>query len=192
MKSLWISLLLTVLGAIGMPSHAQTLFNTPQEMPALTASQSQMLYEQKDLWSMSEDTLMAILLYGHNMVRKQHGLSPLTYSATITKVEMAFAQEEKPEELTHYDKAGQRFGQRLRKSLTGTNYVYRASGENLAQGDFTTVQELIEAWMTSAGHKTNILTDYYKSIGFGIDRKQKYIAIGFGWLEPATTAGESN
>lgn len=48
---------------------------------------------------------------------------------------------------------------------SGYQYVY--AGENLARG-FTTSNEVVDAWIASPSHKENLVSPYYKDIGFAI------------------------
>jgi uncharacterized protein YkwD len=46
-----------------------------------------------------------------------------------------------------------------------TGYDYSVSGENIALGDFTSEQDLVDAWYASPGHRANILNPQYSQIG---------------------------
>lgn len=46
-------------------------------------------------------------------------------------------------------------------------YKYRYAGENLAR-DFTNPTSAVDAWMASASHKENMLSDHYKEIGVAV------------------------
>ncbi len=48
----------------------------------------------------------------------------------------------------------------------GYNYV--VEGENLAEGDFTSATNLLNAWMASPGHRANILNVRYINIGVAV------------------------
>ncbi len=50
----------------------------------------------------------------------------------------------------------------------GYNYV--VEGENLAEGDFMSTQNLMDAWMASPGHRANILNDRYTNIGVAVGK----------------------
>ncbi len=45
-------------------------------------------------------------------------------------------------------------------------YQYSRFGENIAAG-YVTPQEVVDAWMTSEGHRANILNQNYKEMGVG-------------------------
>jgi uncharacterized protein YkwD len=49
---------------------------------------------------------------------------------------------------------------------TKAGYRYSRFGENIAAG-YVTPQEVVDAWMTSPGHRANILNPNYKEIGVG-------------------------
>jgi uncharacterized protein YkwD len=44
-------------------------------------------------------------------------------------------------------------------------YDYVVMGENLALGNFTSANDLLQAWMNSPGHRANILNSHYQDIG---------------------------
>ncbi len=47
-------------------------------------------------------------------------------------------------------------------------YDYIAIGENLALGDFSDDEDLVQAWMASPGHRENILNTKYEEIGVAV------------------------
>ncbi|WP_179602344.1 CAP domain-containing protein [Neobacillus driksii] len=47
--------------------------------------------------------------------------------------------------------------------------TYRSAGENIAQGQ-RTPQEVVNAWMNSAGHRQNILSTNFTHIGVGYEK----------------------
>lgn len=47
-------------------------------------------------------------------------------------------------------------------------YTYSAAGENLAI-DFTTAEDVVEAWLASPGHRKNLLNPNYKDIGVSVE-----------------------
>jgi len=50
--------------------------------------------------------------------------------------------------------------------------TYSAAGENIAKGTtgYMTPTKVMELWMNSSGHKANILSKNYKSLGIGFYR----------------------
>lgn len=74
-------------------------------------------------------------------------------------------------------------------------YRYSLVGENLAMGDFTSGQEIVEGWMNSEGHRANILKPQYTEIGIGVvlgkspeGRMMWYAVQEFGRPSPSCTA----
>lgn len=47
-------------------------------------------------------------------------------------------------------------------------YEYVTIGENLALGNFSNEQKIVDAWMNSPGHRANILNPKYTQIGIGL------------------------
>lgn len=50
-------------------------------------------------------------------------------------------------------------------------YSYSSAGENLAV-DFTTAEDVVEAWLASSSHRKNLLNSNYKDIGVAVDAGQ--------------------
>jgi len=49
-------------------------------------------------------------------------------------------------------------------------YEYIVIGENLALGDFTDDEMLLEAWMDSPGHRDNILNERFRELGVAVGK----------------------
>jgi uncharacterized protein YkwD len=61
----------------------------------------------------------------------------------------------------------------LRDRLASTPLRFNASAENVAFG--ADVDDIHTGWMTSAGHRANILNPKYNAIGIGVARRGKYL-----------------
>ncbi len=66
--------------------------------------------------------------------------------------------------------------------VNSAGYQYISIAENLASGDFMSVQELIDAWMNSPGHRENILRPEMKDLGVAIvygmfQGNMQYVAV---------------
>lgn len=90
------------------------------------------------------------LIEAHNQIRKSHHLQPLQQDPEL----MAFAQKwadhmAKTHIMRH-------------QSLKG-----KAMGENIAMGQ-KDIQEVMNCWMRSPGHKANILRNSFTTIGVGV------------------------
>ncbi len=53
--------------------------------------------------------------------------------------------------------------------IDNQKYKFIKVGENLALGDFTTAKEIVDAWMRSPNHRSNILDAAYTEIGVSVD-----------------------
>ena len=51
--------------------------------------------------------------------------------------------------------------------IDDSGYTYQQAGENLAK-NFSTASAAVSAWMDSPSHRSNMLGDAYKDVGFGV------------------------
>lgn len=61
--------------------------------------------------------------------------------------------------------------------MTDAGYTFQAAGENLAYG-FDSSSDTLAGWMSSPGHRANILNANYSQVGFGIAHAANYIGAG--------------
>ncbi len=116
----------------------------------------------------SQSTEMSTALSTNNIVdatnreRIAAGLPPLTLnpklvsSATIKTNDMITRQY-----FEHISPTGEGVSDLGAK----VGYSYVVMGENLALGNFVDGDDVVEAWMNSAGHRANILNPNYQEIG---------------------------
>ncbi|MFC0333023.1 CAP domain-containing protein [Paenibacillus sepulcri] len=96
-----------------------------------------------------------------NQERSKAGLSSLQSDALLTKVATAKAKD--MYDNNYFDHNSPTYGSPFdMMKQFGVSYNY--AGENIAKGQ-RTPQEVMTAWMNSAGHKANILGANYKKIG---------------------------
>ena len=77
---------------------------------------------------------------------------------------------------SHYGHRGPD-GDTIRERAERAGYdKYLALGENLAQGQYS-VQEVMDGWMQSPGHRENLLSPGFRDVGFGL----AYGHNGNGW-----------
>jgi hypothetical protein len=109
----------------------------------------------------------AVVLSTNNQRRKETGLEDLIVNSKLNlsankKLEDMFAnnyfEHLSPEGIGVSD-LGKIF-----------EYDYILIGENLAMGNFNNEDALLEAWMSSEGHKANILNTKYKEIGVAVGK----------------------
>lgn len=98
-----------------------------------------------------------------NAQRTANGLAPLTVSSELSlkariksrdMLENRYFDHNSPTSGSPFD---------LMKSL---GITYRSAGENIAMG-YRTAEAVVNAWMNSAGHRANILSENYRSFGIG-------------------------
>lgn len=69
----------------------------------------------------------------------------------------------------------------LRNRVTNAGYGgFSRIGENIAAGD-QTAEAVVASWMTSPGHRANILNPEFKEIGVGVTRSQG--EFGIYWVQ---------
>ena len=96
-----------------------------------------------------------------NAERAKYGLTPLAYSESIEKA----AQVRAAEIIEVFDHTRPN-GASCFTALQEAGVVYRTAGENIAAG-YSTPQQVVEGWMNSSGHRSNILNANYGKIGVG-------------------------
>lgn len=102
-----------------------------------------------------------------NEHRTAAGLSPVTYSAKISKAAQVRAVEiEKSFSHTRPD------GRYFSTVFAEHGITYRYSGENIAWGQ-KSPEEVVNAWMNSAGHRANIMNAKFKELGVGYRQNAK-------------------
>jgi uncharacterized protein YkwD len=76
---------------------------------------------------------------------------------------------------SHNTPEGVTFDQRIR-----TAGYSRPGAENIAKGQ-TSAEKVMQSWMTSQGHRDNILNCRYKTIGVAVDTNGWYWTQDFGF-----------
>ena len=96
-----------------------------------------------------------------NIERAKEGLAPLTMDAKVQAAAQVRAKE--CEQLFSHTRPN---GSSFATALKEQNVSYRSAGENIAWGQ-RSPQEVMEAWMNSAGHRANIMNPNFTTIGVG-------------------------
>lgn len=96
-----------------------------------------------------------------NEERKKAGLAPLTLDAELSNVAMAKAQDMIAK--NYFDHNSPTYGSPF-DMMRSFGIDYTAAGENIAKGQ-TSPQAVMTDWMNSPGHRQNILSTNYDSIG---------------------------
>lgn len=95
-----------------------------------------------------------------NAVRKQNGSKPLVFSNLLAQIARRQAGA-----MVAHDQLSHDFGpgQDLRSRATLAGY-HGPIGENVAAGQ-TSLEETLQAWLNSAGHRYTLLSDMWTSVG---------------------------
>ncbi|SDS88887.1 CAP domain-containing protein [Actinoplanes derwentensis] len=98
-----------------------------------------------------------------NVERVRGGCSALTVNAQLTEAARAHSEYmAQTGAFSHTGRGGSRFGDRVK----ATGYA-KPSAENIAWG-YRTASAVVGGWMTSPGHRTNILNCKSTSAGVGV------------------------
>ncbi|MER5184885.1 CAP domain-containing protein [Streptomyces sp. NPDC002896] len=111
-----------------------------------------------------------------NDERSKAGCSPLTLNATLTKAAQAHSEDmASHQNMSHTGSDGSSPGDRI----TSAGYTWSTYGENVAYG-YSTPEQVMAGWMSSPGHKANILNCSFKEIGVGLAQPNDYWTQDFG------------
>ncbi|GGJ07075.1 CAP domain-containing protein [Streptomyces brasiliensis] len=111
-----------------------------------------------------------------NAERTKAGCSAVTLNATLTKAAQAHSEDMAAHQnMSHTGSDGSDPGSRI----TSAGYNWSAYGENVAYG-YSTPEAVMAGWMSSEGHKENILNCSFKEIGVGLAQPGSYWTQDFG------------
>ncbi|GAB1333980.1 hypothetical protein ACE1SV_05700 [Streptomyces sp. E-15] len=111
-----------------------------------------------------------------NTERGKAGCQPLTLNATLTKAAQAHSDDMAAQRnMSHTGSDGSSPGDRI----TRAGYTWSSYGENVAYG-YTTADQVMAGWMSSPGHRANILNCSFKEIGVGLAQPGSYWTQDFG------------
>lgn len=96
-----------------------------------------------------------------NQERAREGLAPLAVDQSVQTAAQVRAQEIVTS-FSHTRPNGSSFSTALKEQ----NVSYRSAGENIAWGQHSP-EEVVNAWMNSAGHRANIMNARFTTIGVG-------------------------
>ncbi|MCC8169610.1 MAG: CAP domain-containing protein [Oscillospiraceae bacterium] len=113
--------------------------------------------------SSSESAMEQEVLALVNKVRAENGLSALTWADDVAEVARAHSADMINRSFfSHTNPDGESPFDRLKSN----GISYRVAAENIAYGQ-RTAEAVMESWMNSSGHKSNILNSSVKEIGIG-------------------------
>jgi uncharacterized protein YkwD len=109
------------------------------------------------------DTCTQTLLQLSNDARRALGISPLLYDVRLQQVAQAHAEAmARGAYLDHIDTQGRGVGERL----LDAGFQFRWAGENISAGK-DRVDDVFHWWMSSDGHRANILKPEFALMGMG-------------------------
>ncbi|PWL97228.1 MAG: transporter [Selenomonadales bacterium] len=108
-----------------------------------------------------------------NQVRAQNGLKSLTSNWQLSRVARYKSQD--MHDKGYFSHTSPTYGSPF-DMIKNFGISYRTAGENIARGQ-RTPQEVMDAWMNSAGHRANILNASFTQIGVG------YVSDGNYWTQ---------
>ncbi|HVI48851.1 MAG TPA: CAP domain-containing protein [Chitinophaga sp.] len=107
---------------------------------------------------------------------KMPPVPPLRWSDSLAAVALAHSVDmDRDNYFDHIDKTGNDPGQRA----TQAGYAWRAVGENIARGQRTEA-EVVNAWLKSPGHCTNLMEAGFKEMGVARTKDQNTWTQLFG------------
>jgi uncharacterized protein YkwD len=113
----------------------------------------------RDLGAVREQMLIRV-----NAIRKKEGLSALRLNSVLGEAAQGHAEDMLSRGyFAHESPSGTTVRERSRKA----GYDWAAIGENIAFGQ-TSVDEVMETWMDSPGHRKNILSRNFSALGVGL------------------------
>ncbi|WP_149550826.1 CAP domain-containing protein [Streptomyces marokkonensis] len=111
-----------------------------------------------------------------NAERGKAGCSPVKVNATLTEAAQNHSEDMAASgSMSHTGSDGSSPGDRI----TRAGYSWSTYGENVAYG-YSTPEQVMQGWMTSPGHKANILNCAFKEIGVGLAQPGSYWTQDFG------------
>jgi uncharacterized protein YkwD len=108
-----------------------------------------------------------------NDIRRQHGLSPVKQEAALSTVSQAYSMDMLNRHFfSHTNPEGLTAGERLKPFCPGSVYGW---GENIWKGSNYSIfdheslaRSIINSWMSSSGHRQNLLNPDYTHMGVGV------------------------
>ncbi len=130
----------------------------PTDPPADDGSQEQTPQAPETVSSLEQQVAELV-----NRERAAYGLSPLTLSAQLSSGARLKSQDMRDN--GYFDHTSPTYGTPF-EMMAQLGITYATAGENIAMG-YSTAEAVVEAWMNSAGHRANILSENYTQIGVG-------------------------
>jgi hypothetical protein len=98
-----------------------------------------------------------------NLEREAQGLHPLSYDHQLAAAARGHSEDMGAQDYFSHTSLD---GRTVPDRITAAGYSYNTYGENIAGGQ-PTPEDVIDAWMSSSGHRANILNSNFCDIGVG-------------------------
>ena len=131
----------------------------PTRAPAATKAPS----PEDDYTTQSASAQEQMMLNLLNQDRKNYGLPALTLDATLSDIARIKSCDMRDN--NYFAHESPTYG-RVKDMLTRFGYAFNGAGENIAH--HSTVQKAQAAFLSSAGHRQNILSSAWTRVGIGI------------------------
>jgi uncharacterized protein YkwD len=110
------------------------------------------------------ERVRADLLKAVNAARRREGLRPVVLAPLLNRAAQKHAEDMLARSYFAHESPS---GTTVRERSRTQGYTWRAIGENIAEGQ-TSVDEVMETWMNSPGHRRNILSPKFTELGVGL------------------------
>lgn len=111
-----------------------------------------------------------------NDERARAGCAPVTVNTALTEAAQRHSEDMAATgTMSHSGSGGSSPGDRI----TSAGYSWSTYGENVAYG-YSTPEQVMQGWMTSPGHRANILNCAFEEIGVGLAQPGHYWTQDFG------------
>ncbi|MFI8952112.1 CAP domain-containing protein [Streptomyces sp. NPDC053750] len=111
-----------------------------------------------------------------NAERGKAGCSPVTVNAALTKAAQAHSEDMAATGTMSHSGSN---GSSPEDRISNAGYNWSTYGENVAYG-YETPEKVMAGWMSSPGHRENILNCEFKEIGVGLAQPGSYWTQDFG------------
>lgn len=142
--------------------------DTPETPDTPDAPDSDAAAQQPDVSAYAGQILSLV-----NAERAANGLSALTLSDTLGRYASVKAQD--MHDAGYFDHTSPTYGSPF-EMMRSFGISYRYAGENIAMG-YSSPAAVMAAWMNSASHRANILSENFTTLGVG------YVASGGYWVQ---------
>jgi uncharacterized protein YkwD len=144
------------------------LASVPQSQPKIATNKNEAAFPPPLQWGLTKSGVIAQT----NKARQENGALPSLSENVLLN---AIAEERlkdmfKNQYFSHYPPSGENFTELAIRF----GYKYNRLAENIASGEYRNDEKVVDGWMQSPGHRTNILSSEVSEIG---------VAVGKGYLK---------